>query len=286
MINSRATPAPSSPFSPCCSFLYSGTGLQNFHLRQYGVNPVGLKAAAAADAILAETKDDELLPCAPPPSNENRLEKKAAHISARSDSQQVEQQQQHQQQHQQEGRDSLPVVEIRVCNTCGKAFSSEGFLKKHITRRHPDLLEKETIAEVPANCSSVRDNGGEGTRGDGDIRHRSPETEARHDNDDGEQQKLMDSSAAGYDGEEADKEGKGDKRPRAPRTNGRRDDEEGTEEDVEEGARRLGELVRERETARFRSELEALRKEIQDLKVSSDERTEHGMARHKMPSSL
>lgn len=44
--------------------------------------------------------------------------------------------------------------------------------------------------------------------------------------------------------------------------------EEGEGEvEVVEGARRLGELVREREHARFRSEVEALRKEVLDLKV-------------------
>lgn len=39
------------------------------------------------------------------------------------------------------------------------------------------------------------------------------------------------------------------------------------DEEVEAGARRLGELVREREQAKLRAEMEELRKEIQELKV-------------------
>lgn len=123
-------------------------------------------------------------------------------------------------------------ISARVCEACGKAFSSDFFLSKHIGRRHPDLaLQQKQLLE-----KKEEEEGGDSTK-------EPPVPE--------EALESREEGASGADEKEGDDEGEG----------------EGGGAEVVEGARRLGELVREREHARFRLEMEALRKEVADLKV-------------------
>lgn len=147
--------------------------------------------------------------------------------------------------------ESTLTMAVRVCDVCGKVFSSQDFLQKHIKRRHPGEAlpnplpadaSKDTrtptpppspppLARVAPNVSMTITASGN----DAPVVSKSP----KH----GRKGILTDNAKGlGREGNDSD--------------DGR----------VEEGARRLGELVREREQARVRSEVEALRKEINELK--------------------
>lgn len=147
----------------------------------------------------------------------------------------------------------------RVCKACGKAFSSEFFLSKHMDRRHPDLVQKqeqekgqepeaqdqekgmEEEKKDPEKAAPLSPTEGGGDAGGENTGSTPPVTT--------QENRAEAAAGAGIGGDEKDKKEK----ERAA--------------EVAEGARRLGELVREREHARFRSEVVALRKEIEDLKV-------------------
>lgn len=130
----------------------------------------------------------------------------------------------------------------RVCGACGKAFSSEQFLRKHMDRRHPDLLRQDTAppaekeeasGDFPASTPPVPEEGARAT----EEQPSSPQQQE---------------DAAGGKGTGSEEKNGG---------------ENGIGSEVVEGARRLGELVREREHARFKLEVVALRREVEDLKV-------------------
>ncbi|CAM9507729.1 unnamed protein product [Ectocarpus fasciculatus] len=126
----------------------------------------------------------------------------------------------------------------RVCGACGKAFSSEQFLRKHMDRRHPDLVRRDTAPPEEASDDSPASLPVEETR----ATEEQPSPPQQQD------QQIEAEGGKGTGGE--DKGGS----------------ENGIGSEVVEGARRLRELVREREHARFKLEVLALRREVEDLK--------------------
>lgn len=130
---------------------------------------------------------------------------------------------------------NVSPIEARVCDECGKAFSSEEYLNKHIRRRHPGVTTSDPLPSPPLISQQKREQST--TRDDAPV----AVLVMKEKSADG----VLDSGKAAGCQEGADR---GD-------------------EGVEKGARRLGELVREREQARFRSEMDSLKKEIEELKV-------------------
>ena len=147
----------------------------------------------------------------------------------------------------------------RVCGACGKAFSSEFFLGKHMDRRHPGLLqrqryhEKETEKKEVEKAEALLPTEGGGGAVEEAVTAGSAAGPPEHASE------AAAAGGAGTGGDEKDQEKDQEKEREAERA-----------AEVAEGARRLGELVREREHARFRSEVVALRKEIEDLKVRAE----------------
>lgn len=131
----------------------------------------------------------------------------------------------------------------RVCGACGKAFSSEHFLRKHMDRRHPDLVRQDTAP--PTEKEEAKDDSPASTP------LPPPEEEARATEEQPSPPQQQEEAAGGKGTGSEDKGG----------------GENGVGSEVVEGARRLGELVREREHARFKLEVVALRREVEDLKV-------------------
>ncbi|CBN80168.1 C2H2 zinc finger protein [Ectocarpus siliculosus] len=136
----------------------------------------------------------------------------------------------------------------RVCGACGKAFSSEQFLRKHMDRRHPDLVRQDTAPL--AEKEEVKNDSPASTP----LPPPGEEARATEEQPSPPQQQE---EAAGGKGTGSEDKGGG---------------ENVIGSEVVEGARRLGELVREREHARFKLEVVALRREVQDLKESRSRR--------------
>ncbi|CAM9893698.1 unnamed protein product [Ectocarpus sp. 4 AP-2014] len=130
----------------------------------------------------------------------------------------------------------------RVCGACGKAFSSEQFLRKHMDRRHPDRVRQDTAP--PADKDEAKDHSPASTP------LLPPEQEGRATEEQPSPPQQREEEAGGK-GTESEIKGGG---------------ENSIGSEVVEGARRLGELVREREHARFKLEVVALRREVEDLK--------------------
>lgn len=140
-------------------------------------------------------------------------------------------------------------IPARVCGACGKVFSSQEFLEKHIYRRHRGLEASDP--RDPTTCSA-------GMR-------LPPAPPTRPRTPPGETRPPVAPVPRGAVHEDPEKDEQPEARSGDPGVGvgvGGDDDRK-----VEEGARRLGELVREREQARFRSEVDALRKEVEELKV-------------------
>lgn len=132
-------------------------------------------------------------------------------------------------------------IAAKVCETCGKAFSSDFFLSKHIGRRHSDLAHQQ---QQKLSEKKEEEEGGDGGKKCPVLEEAlGPRGEGAGGGEKEEERELRDKEGGGEGG-------------------GR-----GGGAEVVEGARRLGELVREREHAKFRLEMEALRKEVADLKV-------------------
>lgn len=135
----------------------------------------------------------------------------------------------------------------RVCSTCGKAFCSETFLDKHIARRHPNDAKRE--AKTAKGWKEQEQEQGQGT---------SPS---------GEETESIDGKGGGGGGSK--ETAVVTEKALLLATGRNQEDKKKGDEEVIEGARRLGELVREREHDRFRAEVDSLRKDITELKVPS-----------------
>lgn len=150
------------------------------------------------------------------------------------------------------GSTAAEVPVARVCGVCAKAFSSELYLSKHVHRRHPNWVQHQRRLE-PAEERPSDEERRNNYEGD-DVGGADKEAPAPPPLPPPKQEVVVEGGTGGED--------------KAAEEIADKDDEGGAE--VVEGARRLGELVREREHARFRSEVVELRKEIEDLKVGAE----------------